>query len=601
MKKALCALLCAAILLLNGSVLAAAESPCACGHTPLVVVSGMNTYPLFINKGTPEEQQVWAPPMDYLEIFAKTAYGAAASLLNSDWMRLRKVLVPLAREILDPVACNPDGTSKYNLDTVTFPKSVDNYPEFAAIVWGGQALLNTSRERIGGDHTYFFNYDWRLDPVGNARDLHRFIQTVKTETKHAKVDLAVCSMGGAQTLAYFHLFGGGDIENCVFLSSVVGGTLIVGDLLNKRLTVDTDLVVRYADEKLMAGGLVNHLVSMLLHSMNSSGRLDTLIDWINAGILTIGDIAFSEVLADVFCTMPGIWALVTEDSYESAKQTMLDPTKHAALIEKIDYFQYNIHQQRGEILQSVMDEGVMVAFCSHYNRTSLPIFEAADQHSDGVVETPCSSAGAYCAPLDQTLPEDYVQQRFLGEYDYISPDRVIDASTSLFPDRVWFFRDIGHVACPYKSAYNEFVFWLLESEQQPTVHTDEAYPQFFGTNNGGMTLYPLASECSDRAEAGVVPIINAVRTQTRTPSQQLPEETSTESLAQTGAVPPATEIAASTSAVASNACEAMILGTDVPDTGGTRSPALFLLAAAALLFVPLRAVPAGKRHRGSTR
>jgi hypothetical protein len=46
MKKALCALLCAAILLLNGSVLAAAESPCACGHTPLVVVSGMTPTPI---------------------------------------------------------------------------------------------------------------------------------------------------------------------------------------------------------------------------------------------------------------------------------------------------------------------------------------------------------------------------------------------------------------------------------------------------------------------------------------------------------------------------------------------------------------------------
>ncbi len=294
--------------------------------------------------------------MDYLEIFAKTAYGAAAPCSTAIGCDSRRCL-SRSRGKYWTRCLQPRRHIKVQFGYVTFRNPLTIITEFAAIVWGGQALLNTSRERIGGDHTYFFNYDWRLDPVGNARDLHRFIQTVKTETKHAKVDLAVCSMGGAQTLAYFHLFGGGDIENCVFLSSVVGGTLIVGDLLNKRLTVDTDLVVRYADEKLMAGGLVNHLVSMLLHSMNSSGRLDTLIDWINAGILTIGDIAFSEVLADVFCTMPGIWALVTEDSYESAKQTMLDPTKHAALIEKIDYFQYNIHQQRGEILQSVMDEG----------------------------------------------------------------------------------------------------------------------------------------------------------------------------------------------------------------------------------------------------
>ena len=64
--------------------------------------------------------------------------------------------------------------------------------------------------------------------------------------------------------------------------------------------------------------------------------------------------------------------------------------------------------------------------------------------------------------------------------------------TCMFPDQVWFFKDVHHVACPYGSDYNAFVLWLLAQKAQPTVWTDARYPQFFGTNDNGQTLYPLA-------------------------------------------------------------------------------------------------------------
>ena len=59
------------------------------------------------------------------------------------------------------------------------------------------------------------------------------------------------------------------------------------------------------------------------------------------------------------------------------------------------------------------------------------------------------------------------------------------------PDKVWFFKNLRHVGCPYDSEYNEFVFWLMEQEEQPTVFSNPLYPQFFATDDGGKTIYPL--------------------------------------------------------------------------------------------------------------
>ena len=38
--------------------------------------------------------------------------------------------------------------------------------------------------------------------------------------------------------------------------------------------------------------------------------------------------------------------------------------------------------------------------------------------------------------------------------------------------------------------FNDFIFWLLEQEEQPTVWTDAAHPQFMAAGDKGMTLHP---------------------------------------------------------------------------------------------------------------
>lgn len=489
--KRLTAVVIALLLFVSVMLPAQATTSCDCGKTPLVVVGGMNGNPLIIDKGTPNERQIWAPPIDAGQVALTAARGIGAGLINRDWNALGDAIVPLANELLEPAACDADGNSKYNIYTETYPESMVHYPAQASGGYSEGGLIHTACDKLGTDHTYFFNYDWRLDPLENVKDLRALVNKAKAETGHAKVDFAVCSMGANQALAYLAVYGHDDIENCVFLSSVFGGSLVASELFNKQVVLDNVAVQNYLRQSVNSPQAAATAVDLLLQVLDATGALDALLNFTQDGLNELLDRAFREVLVDNFCTMPGVWALIREDVFESARDDLLDPVKHAVLLERINDFHFTVRRQRETLIRDAMNDGVIVTFTSHYNRSSIPVFPSAPYQGDGLVEVPGTSAGATSAVIGRQFPEGYTQAVDFGGINYISPDNAIDASTSMFPDLVWFFRDVPHVACPYGSEYNEFVFKLLEAKTQPTVTTLEGYAQFMATDDGGYTLYAL--------------------------------------------------------------------------------------------------------------
>lgn len=461
------------------------------GKTPLIVVSGMNTFPLYKDKGTSTEKQVFLPSFDIQDIVLKGLYGAASAAFFRDWNKLGDVVFPLAYGLFEPVAFNPNGTPKYNVTTTTFPESIANYPDMTNGTNFERGLLHTACDKLGADHVYFFNYDWRDDPIKNAVDLNTMIEKAKSETGHSKVDIAACSMGGAQTMAYISEYGVDSIENCVFLSSIFEGVHISSDLMTNKIDVNKEAFLRYINSKSKSADGGKGTLIIMLEVLNCMGVLDPVLNLTNNGFDALSGRLANELMKEVFCTMPGIWATVRDDVYEQAKTDLLDKTLNAELIKKIDYFHYNVRLKSKALIESAMEKGVKVAFCSHYNSPLIPVFESAGQHGDSVLDTYATSGGAFSAPVGSTLPNGYVQQKYLEGKNYISPDKVIDASTCIFPELVWFFKGVGHVGCPYKSDYNEFVFWLLETKTQQTVWTDASHPQFMTTDDGGKTLYAL--------------------------------------------------------------------------------------------------------------
>lgn len=59
---------------------------------------------------------------------------------------------------------------------------------------------------------------------------------------------------------------------------------------------------------------------------------------------------------------------------------------------------------------------------------------------------------------------------------YISPDKTVDASTCLFPDKTWFIRNIPHAELCVE--LDLMVYTLLTTKDEATVDTYREYPRF---------------------------------------------------------------------------------------------------------------------------
>jgi hypothetical protein len=103
-----------------------------------------------------------------------------------------------------------------------------------------------------------------------------------------------------------------------------------------------------------------------------------------------------------------------------------------------------------------------------------------DLHSTILCCTP-----SYAAYIGETLPDDYTQARF-PDTRYISPDRMIDASTCALPECTWFIKDMLHSTT--HDGHDEFYKVLFNSDLQLTVNDMSEYPQFMQNDVNNQTF-----------------------------------------------------------------------------------------------------------------
>lgn len=482
----------AAVMLLSCASAAFAAYGCNCGTAPLIVVSGMAAWPLVQDEGTESEKQVFAPDTEsILKLVGKIAGPLALFAVNKDYDMLGDSLIPAVKELLEPLACNADGTSKYNITTDIYPESMASYPDFATnpeFTANEPAVVREAVERIGADHVYYFNYDWRLDPMEHAKELRKYVECAMEETGHDKVNLAGASMGGNIIASYLAIYGSDDIDNFTMLSSAFTGTTIVSNLFNGKLEINKEGLVRILKEVVGVDA-----VNILFDALDEAGVFDILVNFADSLFANLKDRVYDEVFQDTFITMPGIWDLVALEDYEDAKAYLLDPATDAALIARIDDYHYNVQAKLPELLSEAMENGVKVNIVSHYNMQGVPITPSYNEQNDNVIDTKYTSGYAVCAYLDETLPEDYKQQNTVctdAAHNHISADRIIDASTCLLPEQTWFLKNQKHVGYMYHTELMDFILMLCLSEVQYTVDDAGKYGQFMEVDpkTGELTL-----------------------------------------------------------------------------------------------------------------
>ena len=487
-KRLLCVLLVFSMLSGLCTVVSFGSDETPCTAAPLIVISGFGTVSLYRDAGTDHAQKVFAPTTQtILKGVGGILLPTFGVLLTHNWDRFCEKADGKIFDVFETCICDADGNSVYNVSVTKFPLSADHYPEFYNQDFRDeQAFVKTAIETIGGDHTYFFSYDWRLDPLDHADALHEMVLRVKAETGHDKVVLAGCSMGGTILLSYLSKYGTDDVQTCIFDNAAIQGITFVGELFCLDLKVDKQVMIDYLLQFLNCGEKTKQFLNRLL------GRL-CLVDRIVAFAQDLLDNTQQQISRDVlypmFGNMPGMWAFVKEADYERAKASALDPAVNAKLIERIDAYHYGVQCKAKELMQKALADGCNVFVLANYGKWGVPLTPSMFACHDYLIDTVLASGGAVCADNGTTLPQEYVQQVQDG-HDHISSDSVIDASTCFLPEHTWFIKNMGHLDFPYGSEGAQLLMWLVQAKAPYTVQSDVRYPQFMVYDPELLTLSP---------------------------------------------------------------------------------------------------------------
>ena len=446
-----------------------ATEHCTCGEPPIIYVAALGSGYVFLDAGTENERTLFRPETsDILNDFAPLVPAAGQLLLDHDYDAFGDVLIDCVNKSFGMLALDNEGKSHERVTSEEF------HPEAEPV--------------HSIDHNYYFGYDFRLDPVENAQKLHDYVQEVKELTKHDTVRFRASSMGGVVTMSYIKLYGTDDIETIIFQCCPLQGTAVAGELYNGKVEINKDALVNYANCAIpdVGSDAVAGILYTLVEMLDAGGVWTGLVGVADELVFNLKDRVFDEALIPIFGNMAGIWSFVPDEYYESAKDFMkLDESTHPVLLQKLDFYHYEVQQKCEELLKDAQANGTKIYIVAGYNMQRTPLVTAYKNNSDGTVDTQYATIGATCAYFGETLPEDYTQARF-PETRYISPDRVIDASTCALPECTWFIKDMLHSTT--HDGHDAFYKVLFNSDIQLTVNDMPEYPQFMQNDVNNQTF-----------------------------------------------------------------------------------------------------------------
>lgn len=456
-------------------VTAAAENTA----TPLIVLQGYSG-PRLDDAATGE--QVWGLDFDAVGQRILDALpdilGTAGETFTGDTTALVDILGGIVQETLEPVLCNPDGTSKYDL--VPHIQTAQQARVSTLRANGEEGLIAEKElvamfeERIGSENVFIFNFDWRKGQIEYAAAIDDFIGQVKALTGAQQVDLFGLSHGGQCGASYLYQYGWkGDVRKAMLDSPAIGGTSLVGDLLlGNPLDIDYATILQFVEL-----------------GLGTESEFEGLLRYIGFENLNavVTDLC-ERYVVDILQNIPSIWDFCPLDVYEEAKAKRLDTTISAELIKQSDAFHYGILQNMCAGLVRAQNAGTEIAIVTKYGYENVT---GSNINSDYIIDTALSS-GAYCAPFDESFSDAYTQSGTActnSGHLHISPERNIDATYAYLPDNTWFVRGQFHgmyVFDPYTvSLVQAFYF----TDTLKNVFSDPNFPQFNATHNPVDSLF----------------------------------------------------------------------------------------------------------------
>ena len=452
MKKLL-SLVLAVILMLSCIPMASAESY---NHLPQVYVEGLESKHIFYKDDVNMENPLFYP-------------------INGD-MLLSK-LVKYEENISKAVAQgNPDLIAEYLHQWM-----LDCYGMVAldkdGFTMRDDVMVPATELNYEGDGKYVFKYDTRLDPMDIAVELDAYIKWVMSETRAEKVEIAASSYGASVALAYITKYPARKsiIDSMVLCVPATNGVNFASALFSGKLEFDP-LALKAMVDSLDVG----EPVSLLLSTLIKTGALATILDGAVEPVLEAAlSRALQLVIRDVFGTFPSMWTFIEHKDFYDALEFVYGENyadenhEYAVHIARITNYHETVMNHSYDIVADAVKSGIHVGILTKYGEAPIPIGDGGNLMGDGFVALDKASFGATSSMNQEKLPADYKQQKHT-EYNLMSPEGCVDASTCLLPFNTWFIRGIAHGS--KNDGYYELINTVLYENLD--VFSSEKFPQY---------------------------------------------------------------------------------------------------------------------------
>jgi len=382
----------------------------------------------------------------------------AEGMLMDKWDNYADAIYEEFSPLFKEMTLDENGNARFG--TVVSPEAMwDSYYR-AGIDFGADAGTYDTLD-------YKFCYDYRLSPYDHVERLHEYVLQVMETTGYNEVCLSAKCMGGSLLNAYLEQYGHlGHVKKVFYGDVLSNGHSLISDIFSGKITFSdayTQLYVKqleYCGETgegtgLALSQLAFEIVNRTVDLFTQTGMIEILFGSVeNLYNRLYQALVPSLILATGMGTMPNYWVSVYEEDMDTAldlifgKEGSEKRIRYAGLIEKIQYYREHVSADLPGFYKKITEDyKIEVGVLARYGFVNMPLVEHYDELNDGLVGLQDSSLGATCATPTTTLSDGYIAGRLAENPDnakYISPDKMVDASTCIFPETTWIVKNSHH-------------------------------------------------------------------------------------------------------------------------------------------------------------
>ncbi|MBO4894620.1 MAG: hypothetical protein J5562_06880 [Clostridia bacterium] len=490
-RTAVSVLLCLSLvfgLAATGFTAGAKRSSCGddCEFYPTIIVPGLGQSPVWVTdeNGEPitdgDGNRVTAFPA-YLQlgkIIGTVLFPALLSILTQRDIGLSDAF---AKAIDDSFGINTSDLTAHNTGNVVTQKFLHSYAECDE---SEIALINMHipfekyTTELPKDHIYYYTYNSFGNHIDLAADLHDYIDMVKEQTGHDKVNLVPLSQGASIVSAMLEYYPDTykELHKVMFVVPALDGSIIIGDVFNGRVNfLNKDYLYNgFLEEMTLLDEYTARLIEVAARILPDEVLMATL----EKGV--------KHLVENTMIRSTSMWALCPSGDYPTAAEKYLSSPEMADIKAQTDrYYQAQLHAR--DNIQKLVDNGVQVFDVVEYN---IPVINVSERwntmNGDFIIQVDSTSMGAYTANVGETLPDGYQQKNTHCTnpgHNHISPDNVVDASAGLLPDTTFYFNGQRHDLTQHNDVILRLAMRLIADDEITDVYSSPEFPQFLSGRN----------------------------------------------------------------------------------------------------------------------